>query len=68
MVICDRQQGAVEKVAKRGIQVQSLITITEIMNYLLEDDYVTKESCDLVRDYLAKSQVADVFNEKCNGI
>jgi len=66
VVICDRQQGAIEKVARRGIEVYALLTLTEIMDHLREANYVTQELCEMVRDYLAESQVShNLVNSIC---
>ncbi|CAH1125451.1 unnamed protein product [Ceutorhynchus assimilis] len=59
VVICDREQGAIEKVARRGIKVYALLTLSEIMKYLLESNYVTNQDCDMVQNYLANNQVSD---------
>ncbi|XP_066253083.1 uridine 5'-monophosphate synthase-like [Euwallacea similis] len=66
VVICDREQGAVEKLARKGIQVYSLLTLTQILEYLKEDNYVSQESCDMVRGYLAANPVSDELTDQCN--
>jgi len=67
VVLLDRQQGAIEKVGKKGIKVHPLLTLTEIMTYLLEGNYVTADTCSMVKDYLKTNQISDLFsNGVCN--
>ncbi|XP_050310307.1 uridine 5'-monophosphate synthase-like [Anthonomus grandis grandis] len=58
VVVCDREQGAIAKVAAKGIRVHALLTLTEIMEHLFDEEYITQETFDMVRKYLAANQVA----------
>lgn len=55
-IIIDRQQGGKSNLEHRGIRVQSLFTMKQIMQYLLDAGKVTSGIIKDVDDYLARNQ------------
>ncbi|XP_050310308.1 uridine 5'-monophosphate synthase-like [Anthonomus grandis grandis] len=57
IVICDRQHGAIARIAAKGVRVHALLTLTEIMEHLFYEGCVTQETFDRVQHYLAANQL-----------
>lgn len=64
VVILDRQQGAREKLERSGIKVEALITANQILESLLDANYITSDTCTEVKAYLEANQVSGVFKNK----
>jgi uridine monophosphate synthetase len=56
MVIVDREQKGRENLEKLGYNVHSLTTISELVNYLLEQGKVTKKQAQAVTEYVQKTR------------
>ncbi|XP_011314992.1 uridine 5'-monophosphate synthase [Fopius arisanus] len=54
LVILDRQQGGRKNIEKSGIKMQSLYTLTQLLEYLLEANKITSETLKEVTHYLAQ--------------
>ncbi|XP_063980897.1 uridine 5'-monophosphate synthase [Diachasmimorpha longicaudata] len=55
LVIMDRQQGGRKNIENSGIQMQSLYTLSQLMDYLLEAKKVTAETVQTVTTYLSEN-------------
>lgn len=52
VVLLDREQGGRGNVEKEGVALHSVLTMTQLMHYLLEAGKVTNETVDMVRDFI----------------
>lgn len=57
VIILDREQGGLENLRKRGIEVAALITMSKLMNILLKAGLVTAAISEQVKEYLKSSQM-----------
>lgn len=66
LIIMDREQGGRDNLNKVGINIQSLFTLTEMMEYLLEAEKINKQTYDSVINYLKtnKASVKTIEKEK----
>lgn len=51
-ILIDRQQGGVQRLEKAGLKIHALLTLTEILNVLVEQGMVSKEMDQKVQDFL----------------
>lgn len=56
LVLIDREQGGVEQVEKEGCKVYSAMKLTDILEYYMEKNMITKEQYEKSIDYLSKSK------------
>lgn len=52
VVVVDREQGGVDNLAKRGVNVYSVMTVTSMLNILVEEGRVEKEMKDRVERFI----------------
>ncbi|XP_067005201.1 uridine 5'-monophosphate synthase [Anabrus simplex] len=57
IVVVDREQGGLHNLAKYGVKMRSLCTLSKIMDVLCEAGRVDSSTVQRVKDYLASSQV-----------
>ena len=57
LVLIDREQGGVEQVEKEGCRVYAAMKLTDILDYYIEKDMITKEQYEKSIEYLSKSKV-----------
>lgn len=57
LVLIDRQQGGVERVEKEGCRVYTAMKLTDILDYYLEKNMITKKQYQQSADYLSKSKI-----------
>lgn len=53
LVLIDREQGGVEQVEKEGCRVYAAMKLTDILNYYMEKNMITKEQYQKSVDYLS---------------
>lgn len=56
VIILDREQGGLENLRKRGIQVEALIAMSSLVNILLKAGLITAAVSEQVKEYLKSSQ------------
>lgn len=56
IVVVNREQGGAESLAKRGIQMHSLFTLSYLLEVLNNDGLIDDKTLKNVEDYIAKSQ------------
>ncbi|KAL7730059.1 hypothetical protein ACLKA6_009345 [Drosophila palustris] len=57
VVVVDREQGGVANIAKHGVRMHSLFTLSFLLNTLLEAGRVEKTTVDAVAKYIAAVQI-----------
>lgn len=57
LVLIDREQGGVEQVEKEGCKVYAAMKLTDILEYYMEKNMITKEQYQASIEYLTKSRV-----------
>lgn len=57
LVLIDRQQGGVEQVEKEGCRVYAAMKLTDILDYYMGKNMITKEQYKKSIDYLSKSRI-----------
>lgn len=57
LVLIDREQGGVEQVEAEGCRVYAAIKLTDILDYYMEKNMITKEQYEKSIDYLSKSKI-----------
>ena len=57
LVLIDREQGGVEQVEKEGCRVYAAMKLTNILDYYMEKNMITKEQYEKSIEYLSKSKV-----------
>ncbi len=57
LVLIDRKQGGVEQVEKEGCRVYSAMKLTDVLNYYMEKQMITKEQYEKSIEYLSKSKI-----------
>lgn len=57
LVLIDRQQGGVKQVEKEGCRVYAAMKLTDVLDYYLEKDMITKEQYTESIEYLEKSKI-----------
>lgn len=57
LVLVDREQGGVEQVEKEGCRVYAAMKLTDILEYYMEKQMITKEQYEKSIDYLSKSKI-----------
>jgi len=53
IVLVDREQGGMEKLAEAGITAHPALKFSEILEHLLSSKKIDKEQYSLVKDYLS---------------
>ena len=56
VILCDREQGALEKLVGRGMITYVIFTISDLLEVLQQKGRIDQESCDVVRDYIKNNQ------------
>lgn len=56
IVVVNREQGGVENIAKRGIKMHSLFTLSYLLETLKAADKIEASMVESVREYIARSQ------------
>ncbi|MGQ4913583.1 MAG: orotate phosphoribosyltransferase [Candidatus Asgardarchaeia archaeon] len=56
VVLIDRQQGAKENLSAINVKLHSLMTVTELVTFLYNQNKLSKDKYDLIMDYLRKEQ------------
>lgn len=57
LVLIDREQGGAEQVEAKGCRVYAAIKLTDILDYYMEKQMITKEQYEKSIDYLSKSKL-----------
>lgn len=57
LVLVDREQGGVEQVEAEGCRVYAAMKLSDILEYYMEKNMITKEQYEKSIDYLSKSKV-----------
>lgn len=57
LVLIDREQGGVEQVGKEGCKVYAAMKLTDILDYYMEKNMITKKQYEQSIEYLSKSKV-----------
>lgn len=57
LVLIDREQGGVEQVEKEGCRVYAAMRLTDILDYYMEKNMITKEQYEKSIEYLSKSKI-----------
>lgn len=57
LVLIDREQGGVEQVEKEGCKVYAAMKLSDILDYYMEKNMITKEQYDQSIAYLSKSKI-----------
>ncbi|XP_034487317.1 uridine 5'-monophosphate synthase [Drosophila innubila] len=57
VVVVDREQGGVANIAKHGVRMHSLFTLSFLLNTLLEAGRIEKTTVDAVAKYIAAVQI-----------
>jgi len=60
VVLLNREQGAVEALAREGVQVKSVLTVSQVLKVLVAKDKMKKEMADSVTQFLAGNQTPEV--------
>lgn len=64
LVIMDREQGGRDNLHKAGVNIKSLFTLTEMMEYLLSADKIDQATYDKVIDYLKTNKASVKIQEE----
>lgn len=56
LTVVDRQQGGVAAMAAEGVQLHSLLTLDDLLDFGLEQAYIEEEMAERVRFYIAANQ------------
>ena len=56
LVTLDREQGGQETLAKEGVKLHSLITLRQLLDYMIDRDMITREEYEKIVDYLEKKE------------
>ncbi|KAL1517805.1 hypothetical protein ABEB36_001528 [Hypothenemus hampei] len=59
LLLLDREQGGIDILKKRGITVHSVLTLTQLIQYLVEAGCVDEIMKDKLKEYLAQNQIRD---------
>ncbi|EDV94864.1 uridine 5'-monophosphate synthase [Drosophila grimshawi] len=57
VVVVDREQGGVANIAKHGVRMHSLFTLSFLLNTLHEEGRIERETVDAVAKYIAAVQI-----------
>lgn len=57
IVLLNREQGGEQILKENNIKMHALLSITQLMSYLKQENCISEETCQTVRDYLAQTQV-----------
>lgn len=57
LVLIDREQGGVEQVEAKGCRVYAAIKLTDILDYYMEKQMITKKQYEKSIEYLSKSRI-----------
>ncbi|MBI2196844.1 hypothetical protein HYU45_04540 [Candidatus Daviesbacteria bacterium] len=57
LVLIDREQGGIEQVKKEGCRVYAAMKLTDILDYYMEKQMITKEQYQKSIEYLSKSKI-----------
>lgn len=60
LVLIDREQGGVEQVEAEGCKVYAAMKLTDILDYYMEKQMITRKQYEKSIDYLAKSKIHSV--------
>lgn len=52
LVVIDRQQGGVEALKERGVNIHPLFTLSQLLNYYKDHSMITQNKYDEVMDYI----------------
>ena len=56
VVLLDREQGATASLAKQGVAVHSVVTVSRVLEVLTKHKKITEEMANQVRDFLSNNQ------------
>ena len=56
VVLLDREQGATASLAKQGVKVHSVVTVSKVLEVLTRHKRITQEMAQQVRDFLSNNQ------------
>jgi len=56
VVLLDREQGATASLAKQGVTVHSVVTVSKVLEVLTNHQKITAEMADKVRNFLSNNQ------------
>lgn len=56
-VVLDRQQGGKDNLEKKNIKMHVIVTLTEVLNILLNANKITEEVFNSVTNYIDKSKI-----------
>ncbi len=65
VVLLDREQGGRGNVEREGVVLHSVLTMSQLMQYLLETGKVTSETVDMVKAFIRENSQVKIA-EKCN--
>ncbi len=65
VVLLDREQGGRGNVEREGVVLHSVLTMSQLMQYLLETGKVTSETVDMVKAFIRENSQVKIV-EKCN--
>ena len=57
LVLIDREQGGVEQVGAEGCKVYAAMKLTDILDYYMEKQMITKDQYEKSIEYLSKSRM-----------
>merc|ERR1712076_279335 len=66
IVFVDRQQGAVDSLTKSGINVTTLINMTDIVNFVTESKKLPVEQIKILNEFVASNNAAASTNVHCS--
>jgi orotate phosphoribosyltransferase len=55
LIVLDREQGGIEALGKENVELHSLITLRELLNYMKDNGKIGEKEFDEVLDYLDKN-------------
>jgi len=64
VVLVDREQGGKEELKKKGYDLHSVFTMTEIIDSLLKNKSISKEQYDSIKEYFADPEEWSKKNEE----
>lgn len=57
VVLLNREQGGEQILAENNVKMHALLSLTQLMQFLLQEKCITEEVCASVKQYLAQTQV-----------
>ena len=66
VVLLDREQGGQENIEKRGVAVTSVMTLSQLITFLLDASKITKETVAVVTDFLSNNSSIPLPNHTPN--